>query len=336
VALSQPVVFVLPETHDEVSGGNLYNAALLSALGDSARRVSVSQWQTTPQQSGVYLIDSLNLNEFDQMQSSRVEGQFFILLVHHLPSLEPGLNLDDPQRTQESRILGAFDAFLATSPFTRDYLQSGGHEQPIVTIEPILAMREASERRLNADQVRALMSCNLIARKGVLEFLEALAASSQASDQYHIDIVGRKDLDPKYSDACARCIASSKLLVERVILRGVAEYDAMPGWYEQANLFLSASRMETFGISLQEARHSGLPILAVEGGNSGNHVDRGVTGELFADPEAMAQGFLTLVRSQTDLLRYSEQAQKSRLLSTETWTEAAARLRLSLEQWFPS
>lgn len=330
------MVFVLPETSGELSGGNLYNARLLSALQASHgwSSLSVKEWQAVPGQAGVYLIDSLNLSEFEGLVAKRVSEQLFVLLVHHLPSLEPGLSADDPQLAIEARTLRAFDAFVATSPFTHDYLRSLGLSQPILTLEPVITAPPSSARAWK-EPVRALMSCNLIPRKGVLEFLATLASESRLSDAYELDIVGRHDLDPEYSRRCLECLASSEVLGSRVRIPGASPYDEMPSWYARANLLLSASRMETFGISLQEARHAGLPILAVEGGNSGNHLKAGITGELFADPGALALGFLERVRSQEILARYFAAAQNERPRGSGSWADAATRVRASLEAWFP-
>jgi glycosyltransferase involved in cell wall biosynthesis len=336
VALSRPIVFVLPETSGEVSGGNLYNAELLSSLQASydCQRLSVRVWQSEPPRAGVYLVDSLNLAEFEAMYASRIPGQFFVLLVHHLPSLEPGLAADDSQLALEGRTLPCFDAFLATSQFTHSHLRTRGLTQPALTVEPVITARPSPAREWEGP-VRALMSCNLIPRKGVLEFLESLARETRPDDDYQLDIVGRHDLDPDYSRRCLACLASSTELGARVRLPGESAYEAMPAWYEKSNLFLSASRMETFGISLQEARYAGLPILAARGGNTANHLKVGVTGELFDDPGALALGFLKRVRSSQELALYFEAAQKARSEITGSgWDDAARRVMSSLEGWF--
>lgn len=123
-----PFVFVTPENSDGVSGGNLYNKGLQNSLQNlrDLRCLDLAQWQNEEPRAGVYLIDTLHLAEFDKMLSRRVPGQRFVLLVHHLPSLEPGLAPDDPARLAETRVIAHFDAYLATSQFTSQLIRSRG------------------------------------------------------------------------------------------------------------------------------------------------------------------------------------------------------------------
>ena len=180
------------------------------------------------------------------------------------------------------------------------------------------------------------MACNLVPRKGVLEFLLALAEELEASDSLVIDIVGRTDLQADYAHACAECIAASEQLTTRVRLQGAKAYSEMPAWYQRANLFVSASAMETYGISLQEAKHLGLPIFAMSGGNSANHVASGITGELYPSPAELAKGVVRLSRCPSGLAEYFRQAQGCRQAPGSSWPAEAQRLRVSLEAWFPS
>jgi glycosyltransferase involved in cell wall biosynthesis len=118
-------------------------------------------------------------------------------------------------------------------------------------------------------------------------------------------------------------------------LQGEVPYEKMATWYREANLFVSASTMETYGISLQEARHFGLPMLVVAGGNSGNHLRPGVTGSVYADPSALAAGFVELVRQPALLSSYLQEAQAQRPTHGGSWQESADALLLQLEAWFP-
>mgnify|MGYP001548494209 CR=1 FL=1 len=334
---AQPVVVVRPEGHEEVSGGNLYNRHLLQALADCGelRRLSVAQWTEATQEPGIYLIDSLNLVEFVSMYPRRVEGQHFVLLVHHLPSLEPGLVPHDASLQIEREALARFDAFVATSEYTQSYLASLGYQQRVHCLPPPPPSFSSVPRPLT-QPLHALMACNLVPRKGVLEFLLALAEELEASDSLVIDIVGRTDLEPAYARACAECIAASEQLRTRVRLQGASAYSEMPAWYQRANLFVSASAMETYGISLQEAKHFGLPIFAMIGGNSANHVAAGITGELYPSPAELAKAVVGLSRSPSSLAEYFRQAQLCRETTGSSWPAEAQRLRLSLEAWFPS
>lgn len=328
------LVFVLPDCHVELSGGHRFNAGLLQGL-KATGDVGVCTWSESKAEGGRpgwYIVDSLNLADFDATgptaRQARDAGQRFVLLVHHLPSLEPGAKAD---LAWQARALARFDAFIVTSAFTKSYLQDMGCTQSVSVIEPVLDMLVRRQGGAHWP-LRALMSCNLIARKGVLEFLEGLAEATGPEDRYTLSIVGRSDMDRDYSDACAKRISSCSELRTRVSLEGAVDYADMPHCYQQANLFVSASAMETFGIALQEARWFALPILAVRGGNSGNHVRENVTGDLYSTAKALAQGFLALTRNAEQMHQYAQGAEEFRLEPTETWNAAALRLRSALEQ----
>jgi glycosyltransferase involved in cell wall biosynthesis len=325
----------LPESHASISGGNLYNAALLEALQEqhAVKATSFDAFRADPEADGTFLIDSLNLVDFHELGGATSARQRHVLLVHHLPSLEPGLPADDPALVLEPKVLASVDAFVCTSRFTEDYLRSKGLRQPMLTIEPVVIPPPIDDRPLD-QPVSALMSCNLITRKGVLAFLQTLAAGTRSADEYQLDLVGRHDLEPEYGAACQECVRSSPSLASRVTLRGEVAFASMSTWYQEANLFISASRMETFGISLQEARAYGLPILAVQGGNSENHLIEGVTGELYSDPAKLAEGFLALARDPKTFASYLRSAQDRRPADRGDWSDAAEQLAKSIESWF--
>ncbi len=332
------LVFVMPDGSDEISGGNLYNAQLLAALKSCGHvlRMSVSEFASSDLPRGTYLVDTLNLDVAQGVLERRSAGQRFVLLVHHLPSLEPGLAPDHPSLAVEGAVLGKFDGYVATGEFTRTWLAECGISERVELLEPPMPANADVVRTISAP-LRALMVCNLIPRKGVLAFLKGLEgelAARHVGERFHLDIVGRSDLHREYGEECARIVRESASLRKHVTLRGPLPHGELPTEYCGANLFLSASKMETFGISLQEARHYGLPILAVRGGNTENHVHQGRTGNLYDSPEALAQGFVQLLRDSDEHARMFALAQSMRPRGGERWVGSVERLKQSLARWF--
>ncbi len=332
------LVFVIPDGSEEISGGNLYNAELLAALesGSAVQRMTPSDFASRRVGKGTYLIDTLNLDVAKEALARRRVGQRFVLLVHHLPSFEPDLSENHASCLLEREILGAFDGYIATGEFTRAWLAEQGFAKRTILVEPVMAKKTFAAREF-ARPTRAVMVCNLIPRKGVLAFLDGLAEKAPSGPDhavsFSLDIIGRTDLDSAYARECAHRLSSDKFLSRYVRLLGPLPHSAVDGHYERANLFLSASRMETFGISLQEARFHGLPILAVGGGNSGQHVRSEVTGEIHETPRALAGAFLRLVQTPRVHASYFHAAQRNRPAETETWNDAARRLRKTLATW---
>jgi len=95
--------------------------------------------------------------------------------------------------------------------------------------------------------------------------------------------------------------------------------------YASADLFLFASQTDTFGQVILEAQASGLPVVAVgEGGPTSLIID-GETGLLAAaDPDALAQSLLALVR--TPRLRERLQKTAVAVVRERTWEASLQRL----------
>src|SRR5947209_5561233 len=194
----QRLIFVLPDGSDLVSGGNLYNAALIGALRPSAEIVTLEigecgVWLGRGE-PGLFLVDTLDLAKVASLPS-RSPQQRLGLVVHHLPSLEPGSAPGDPALLVEEQALARFDLFVATSPFTADHLVARGvARNRIVTVPPGVAQADGGPRAF-AGPLRALLVANLIPRKGIVALLEALDRLA-TEELFALEIFGRDDLDP--------------------------------------------------------------------------------------------------------------------------------------------
>jgi len=326
------LVFALPDGSDAVSGGNIYNAELIREL--AATRMTFGECAEAVRRGtpGLYFIDTLNLREFLNLPPAQT-GQQFALVVHHLPSLEPGIDPADESLQLEASALLRFDAFLTTSPFTAQVLaQKGIRAEKIMTVLPGVRLTDSEPRRYEPP-LRAVMVGNLIRRKGILEFLAALESRAADADAFEIDIVGRLDMDVGYVGECRELLARSEPLGRLVRLRGAVPYDEMDQWYRTHNLFVSAAKMETFGMGLAEARAHGLPILALDRGHVRNHFTDGENGVLVDSIEALADNFMGLVREPRTIENLFSRAQGLRAGSDYGWKAAAARFRDELDRW---
>jgi glycosyltransferase involved in cell wall biosynthesis len=329
------LVFALPARSAELSGGNLYNAQLIRALGGTAKpaAMTVAECRARVEQgaAGVYFIDSLDLEDFSSFPAPR-RGQYFGLLVHHLPSLEPHIEAADKALEVERATLPRFDVFLATSPFTAQLLRQRGYDSnKILTVSPAPPASAPALLIPTAPFVFSMVG-NLIPRKGFLVLFEYLASHLQENDQFFIEVAGRSDLDPEYARACLAVAQGSNL---RSIVRylGPVPYDQMAECYRRAAAFVSASKMETFGMALQEARAYGVPILAVDGGYARQHFTPGDNGLLFESVETLAQELLELARDPSRLHPLFRNAQRLRPSSDYTWAKAAELFLQQLSVW---
>jgi glycosyltransferase involved in cell wall biosynthesis len=334
--LDRTVFFVLPAGSEAVSGGNIFNREIVASLRDlvSLRAIGVEPCRQlviagTP---GIYLLDTLDLESFLRFPAP-VPGQFFVLIVHHLPSLEPGLDPGHPSIAVEKAALPRFDAFVTTSPLTTELLAGRGFPaEKLLQVAPALYPLKRKARAYEPP-VRALLVGNLIPRKAILELLAALEALVQDGDRFFLEIVGRADLDRGYAGSCERLIADSRPLRSHVALSGAVPYEGMSQRYEAANLFVSSAKMETFGMALHEAVAHGLPILCRDGGYASRHFVAGDDGLLFHSSEALAGGLLALARDNQRMAAFFARAQ-ARTAQAYSWNDAARTLLTQLEKRF--
>lgn len=330
----RPLVFVLPDGHGGVSGGNIYNAELIAALGRRGAAVEtraigeLARGQLAPV-GGITLFDTLNLAEIVAAAARGPAGPRG-LIVHHLPSLEPDLPSTHPSRELEARALPSFDFYLSTSGFTTRLLSARGiDERRLLTVLPGVAARQRPRSREAAPPLRGLLVGNLISRKGVLELLEALRHAGDGA--FELSIVGRADLDPAYARACAALVDSTPGLSSRVRFLGVQPYERMSELYDAAHVLVSSARMETYGMALAEAKAHGLPILASEGGNVRDHFRDAHDGLLFASISELARGLIELAQAPARLQRLLATAALEATAAAYTWDDAAARLLEQLD-----
>jgi glycosyltransferase involved in cell wall biosynthesis len=334
------LVFVFPVGSDAVSGGNIYNAEIVRALRETVavKTISIEEYKRSVarlepivhEAQSLYFIDTLNLSDFLALPAG-IRGQRFALIVHHLPSLEPGIDLSDDALRVEAAAFCLFDRFLATSPFTAKYLVSRGiPRDKIMTVIPGLRPVEYAVRGYEPP-LRAVMVGNLIPRKAILEFLRALDRLSTEDDSFVIDVVGRTDMDPAYVKACRDLVSTSQHLRRRVHLHGPVPYEQIDRHYGRSSALVSAAKMETYGMALAEARAHGLPIFALDRGHVRNHFTHGENGLLFSSLEDLAEGFLSLARDNRAMAELFARARKQLATGDCTWRAAAARFLEQLE-----
>jgi glycosyltransferase involved in cell wall biosynthesis/predicted metal-dependent phosphoesterase TrpH len=121
---------------------------------------------------------------------------------------------------------------------------------------------------------------------------------------------------------------------ERALRERLGEHATFLGWlegevlaraYASADLFLFASRTDTFGQVLLEAQASGLPVVAVAEGGPCAIVDDGVTGLLRpADAIALAEAVAELAAAPVQRGRLAQRALEA--VRERTWARSLARL----------
>jgi hypothetical protein len=299
------LLFVTPPLEGPATGGTLYNQQLLAALtslGVAVRRSALEATAACMQswRPDQVWVDSLYLASVPELARAAMDTRVGLLL-HYLPSLlaEPPPDSFAALHPHEQQALLTADLCIVPSSSFLALLQRWLPDKRFSCASPGIAELELPLTA--ARDLGCTMVCNVTENKGVLPFLAALHAHATPNDAFRLEIVGRLDFEPAYAKACQTITAA--IGGERVRHLGGLEPQQVRERVARSRLFVSASRMESYGMALAEARALGTPILAHAGGHVAAHVDAAAGGELCLSTDALAQAFLQLMRDPAELDR---------------------------------
>jgi glycosyltransferase involved in cell wall biosynthesis len=202
-------------------------------------------------------------------------------------------------------------ASLAVSDFNAIELRALGFDpvQTCTLLFDVEALRAKATPRPKAQTCfTVLFVGRVLAAKGQMELVEAYIRFSQASPlPSRLVLIGRLDLAAGYVDALTARIAEAGI-EEHVLILGHASDNELDAWYAAADLYVSLSQHEGFGVPLIEAATRGIPVLAWAGGAVPYTLDD-PAGLLFdRDPDAVAARMLALATNPAALgaLRQSQ------------------------------
>lgn len=246
------------------SGGHVYNRALL----DQARRQGFPMqawiWRAgeRPPSADLMFWDSLGLS--DLARQPLPAGVIHVLLLHYLPSLDPGLSQSRrlALKQLEQEVLARFKHVLVTGPGLVEPLRRRYPDRPFWLCEPGVSERFLSPLRRpvsSSARVELVTVANLLPAKGYLELLEVLAGFGRHRWRWHW--VGSGAVDPGYTLRLRRAVRQLGL-DGRIVHHGVLPVARLVELLDAADWFLFPSRFESFGMALQEAAARRLPIVS--------------------------------------------------------------------------
>jgi glycosyltransferase involved in cell wall biosynthesis len=165
---------------------------------------------------------------------------------------------------------------------------------------------------------------NWVARKGLLDLLEAVAGLPAGAVTLHL--VGETGADPAYARRVRARLAAADL-AGRVVVHGRLPVQRVAAMYRAADAFALASLVEPYGTVYGEAMAAGLPVVGWRAGNLPHLARHGVEG-LVVPPGDVAGLTAALRRLAADEpLRHRLAAAAARRAATfPTWQETAERL----------
>jgi glycosyltransferase involved in cell wall biosynthesis len=330
------LLFVTPPLDGPATGGTRYNQQLTRALRSEGARVQCCTLSAATEALASTVldsvwVDSLYLDAVPELRLRAGAACRLGVLLHYLPTLlrDPAPRaLDDLSEVERCALLAA-DQVLVPSSTLRGLVQRLTPDRRIICVPPAIdadALAPAQPREHSS----CVMVCNLIENKGVLPFLEALGAGLVAADRIRMRIIGGSEAQPAYARQCMKLVADSPLLAQRVEFLGELDQPQVFAWLARSALFVSASRMESYGMALAEARAHGTPIVARAGGHVSAHVLPEAGGQLVEDEMQLARALLELTRHPVRVQDRIALAETSRPL--RSWRTAALEFGALLER----
>jgi glycosyltransferase involved in cell wall biosynthesis len=245
-----------------------------------------------------------------------------VALVHHPLALETGLT-PEASRTLaslEREALAEVRAVVATSHHTarslaRDYGVTGvvvvppGTDPPVPWVPP--AGEGAGQRgghvghgtsaRNDEPATLTLLAVGaVVPRKAhdvLIAALAEVARDTGPGPRLRLEVVGALDRDRGWADQVQAAAASGAGPGLEVVFRGAVDPTELAAAWARADVFVSASRHEGYGMAHAEALAHGLPIVATRAGAVAEVVPE-TAGHLVpvADPAALAAALREVVR----------------------------------------
>lgn len=238
--------------------------------------------------ASVLVIDGLAYGAFTDPLLDALQGRV-IGLVHHPLFLETGLpharkvELKD----SEARALRRANHIIVTSRATKRIVT----EQFAISADKITVAEPGTDPAQRATGTGAPLQIlavgAVLPRKGYDLLVEALDPLKDID--WRLTIAGALDRHPQAVEAVQEAIRKHGL-EERVTLAGKVVPATLERLYESADLFVSASLFEGYGMVLAEAMARGLPMVLAAGGAAADtageaaalHVEAGNVSELTA------------------------------------------------------
>jgi len=277
------LLFAIPGALETQSGGYEYDRRLLATLGragveavhcalpgsfpdpsEADLEASLAAIGRLLQRGDAVLIDGLAFGALPAETLRRIDAAL-IALCHHPLCLETGLSLERATRLRESEA----EAFalaarvIVTSPHTGEVL-AREFSVPAEKIAVAPPGVDPAPRARGSPSPPALLAVGaLIPRKAFDLLVEALSTLSDLD--WRLRIVGSASESPPTAVAL-RALIAAKGLERRVELTGEIDPSRLARAFDEADLFISASFYEGYGMALAQALARGLPIVTATGG----------------------------------------------------------------------
>ncbi len=296
-------LLLCPDPDSFLAGDKLYNRRLLRALAGSAAAMEHDDWEHVPtlekkEAFSFVLVDS---HYYDRLRETNLKEKFpraqIGMICHYLPGMETWEGEQQQADQQWAWLRDAVDFLITPSLYLKKLMRvKARYNGPIFEIPPILGKGSARRIPRAPGPLWAIMAANFLPLKGILPLLEALdkVGSEPLQSSLELTFFGDAQQDKTYSRACRKCIEQSEVLMGAVRLLPPIAPEDLDNLYSMADLYISSSFFETFGMAACESILHGTPVLAYSAGNLPDLIDRETKGKLFPDHESLARALIAL------------------------------------------
>jgi glycosyltransferase involved in cell wall biosynthesis len=236
----------------------------------------------------------------------------------------------------ERRYLAGIDAAIFCCEATRAQAERVGRRQlPGVVVHPAcdhlgspLPEREVWARARRGGPLRVISVANVVARKGLLSLVAALARLPRG--EWTLTVAGSLTMDRGYVRRVRRLIEAAGVGAS-VELLGTVANEEVRGLLAAGDVQVVASAYEGLAISYLEAMRCGLPVIATSAGGAEEVIEHACEGWLVApgDVDALSAHLAQLAEDR-DLLLGMSLAARRRAERHPTWDDAHGRSRAFL------
>jgi glycosyltransferase involved in cell wall biosynthesis len=312
-------VFVVPGGLDRVTGGNVYDRAVIDAMRGRGWTVHVAQPGELDESFDVAVIDSLAF-WFGRPQIRTP----YVALVHQLPSAVQGF--PEPN-VQERDVFRFADLVITVGEWLRDEV-SRFTSRPVEVIEPGRDRAWAVDGR-SEDADTVLSVANAVPGKGVPDAIEAFSRA-RAGDA-RLSLVGDLDVDPDEARHVREAMDASDASID---VAGVTGPDGLARAYENARVLIAPTRYEGRPIAVAEAMASGVPVAGYDVPGMRELVRHGRDGLLarMGDVDELADCLGDLLRTPALADGMGANARR-RALEWPTWQDTGERFADAMDRF---
>jgi len=189
---------------------------------------------------------------------------------------------------QEKKSFSKADAFVALSEYVKTHTSKllSYHSKPIAVINnPISFEKFYSADPKKTIPFRLVFAGTVCEKKGIRQLILAIPFLVAEFPEIHLEVYGRDWHFPSgksYIEFLKESIDSQTL--SRVRFQGPVSHDLLPAFYEQAEICVFPSHIETQGLVAPEAMAMEKPVIFSASGPGPETIDHGVNGWL-CDPQ---------------------------------------------------